>query len=61
MQLIMKTGHCIKLYDTLYVPKITRNLVSVSKLDNDGFEILHGHGKVTISLKSQVLGCGANV
>ncbi|KAJ0939016.1 putative RNA-directed DNA polymerase [Helianthus annuus] len=58
MQLIMKNGHCIKLYDTLYVPKITRNLVSVSKLDNDGFEVLHGHGKVTISLSSQVLGCG---
>ncbi|XP_022008232.1 uncharacterized protein LOC110907579 [Helianthus annuus] len=32
--------------------------VSVSKLDNDGFEVLHGHGKVTISLNSQVLGCG---
>ncbi|KAF5788317.1 putative RNA-directed DNA polymerase [Helianthus annuus] len=58
MQLIMKNGHCIKLYDTLYVPKITRNLVSVSKLDNVGFEVLHGHGKVTISLNSQVLGCG---
>ena len=27
LELLMKTGKCIKLYDTLYIPEITRNLV----------------------------------
>lgn len=58
VRLLMKTGHCIELYDTLHVPRITRNLVSVPKLDIDGFDVAHGRGKVTISLNSQVVGCG---
>ncbi|KAK1411311.1 hypothetical protein QVD17_37858 [Tagetes erecta] len=57
-QLIMKTGLSIKLYDTLYIPEITRNLVSEPKLDMDGFEYSHGHGKLTISFNSQVFGYG---
>ena len=52
----MKTGKCIKLYDTLYIPEITRNLVSGPKLDIDGFYVSHGHGKLTISLNSQLFG-----
>ncbi|KAI3816586.1 hypothetical protein L1987_16288 [Smallanthus sonchifolius] len=58
MKLIMNNGLCINLYDTLYVPRITRNLVSVQKLDLDGYEVHHGHEKVTITLNSQVIGSG---
>ena len=58
LELLMKTGKCIKLYDTLYIPEITRNLVSGPKLDIDGFYVSHGHGKLTISLNSQLFGTG---
>ena len=58
LELIMKTGLCIKLYDTLYIPEITRNLVSGPKLDIDGFDVSHGHGRLTISFNSQVFGHG---
>lgn len=58
LQLIMKTGLCLKLYDTLFIPEITRNLVSGPKLDIDGYDVSHGHGKLTIYLNSQVFGFG---
>ncbi|KAD5802269.1 hypothetical protein E3N88_13629 [Mikania micrantha] len=56
LELIMKTGLCIKLYDTLYIPEISRNLVSGPKLDMDGFYVSHGNGRLTISSNSQVFG-----
>ena len=59
LQLVMQSGRCINLYDTLYVPRMTRNLVSVQKLDNDGYYVLFGNGKVTISLNSNFIGCGS--
>ena len=37
LELLMKTVKCIKLFDTLYIPEITRNLVSRPKLDIDVF------------------------
>ena len=58
LQLVMQSGRCINLYDTLYVPRMTRNLVSVQKLDNDGYYVSFGNGKVTISLNSNFIGCG---
>ncbi|KAD3337505.1 hypothetical protein E3N88_33025 [Mikania micrantha] len=58
LELIMKTGLCIKLYDTLYIPEISRNLVSEPKLDMDGFYVFHGNGRLTISSNSQVFGTG---
>ncbi|KAD6795845.1 hypothetical protein E3N88_06741 [Mikania micrantha] len=58
LELIMKTGLCIKLYDTLYIPEISRNLVSGPKLDMDGFYVSHGNGRLTISSNSQVFGTG---
>ena len=55
LELLMKTVKCIKLFDTLYISEITRNLVSGPKLDIDGFYVSHGHhGKLTISLNSQL-------
>lgn len=35
--LILDTGHHLDLFQTLYVPTCSRNLVSVSRLDLDGF------------------------
>ncbi|KAD4384941.1 hypothetical protein E3N88_25109 [Mikania micrantha] len=58
LELIMKTCLCIKLYDTLYIPEISRNLVSGPKLDMDGFYVSHGNGRLTISSNSQVFGTG---
>ncbi|KAD6120226.1 hypothetical protein E3N88_11497 [Mikania micrantha] len=58
LELILKTGLCIKLYDTLYIPEISRNLVSGPKLDMDGFYVSHSNGKLTISSNSQVFGTG---
>ncbi|KAD3640949.1 hypothetical protein E3N88_30172 [Mikania micrantha] len=58
LELIMKTSLCIKLYDTLYIPEISRNLVSGPKLDMDGFYVSHGNGRFTISSNSQVFGTG---
>ncbi|KAF5813845.1 putative RNA-directed DNA polymerase [Helianthus annuus] len=54
----MKTGLCIKLYDTLYVPEVTRNLVSGPKLDMDGFIVSHGHRKLSIHYDSVLYGTG---
>ncbi|KAI3703897.1 hypothetical protein L1987_74093 [Smallanthus sonchifolius] len=56
LELIMKISLCIKLYDTLYIPEISRNLVSGPKLDIDGLVCSHGHGKLSIMLNSQVFG-----
>ncbi|KAD4983110.1 hypothetical protein E3N88_19781 [Mikania micrantha] len=58
LELIMKTGLCIKLYDTLYIPEISRNLVSGPKLDTNGFYVSHDNGRLTISSNSQVFGTG---
>ncbi|KAK1406103.1 hypothetical protein QVD17_41389 [Tagetes erecta] len=58
MQLLMKTGQCLELKDTLYVPRYTRNLVSAPKLDINGFDVAHGRGKVTISFNSLLIGFG---
>lgn len=58
LELLIKTGKCIKLYDTLYIPEITRNLVSGPKLDIDGFNVSHGRGKLTIYLNSHVFATG---
>ncbi|KAJ0862094.1 putative RNA-directed DNA polymerase [Helianthus annuus] len=58
LQLVMKTGLCIKLYDTLYVPEVTRNLVSGPKLDMDGFIVSHGHRQLSIHYDSVLYGTG---
>ena len=58
LELKFKTGLCIVLYDTLYIPEITRNLVSGPKLDMDGFVVSNSHDKLTITYDSQVYGYG---
>ncbi|CAH9119283.1 unnamed protein product, partial [Cuscuta epithymum] len=48
LPLVLEGGFCMYLYDTLYVPSITRNLVSVPKLNNNGYVLTFNNGKVTI-------------
>lgn len=43
-RLMLDNGCHIDLEGYLYLPKCARNLVSVSKLDNLGFELKDGHG-----------------
>ncbi|GJT01405.1 putative RNA-directed DNA polymerase [Tanacetum coccineum] len=56
LSLILEGGFCLNLYGTLYVPSMTRNLISVSKLIIDDFIFTFGYNKVYISLNSHVVG-----
>lgn len=58
LNLHMSTRKCIRLVDTLYVPRITRNLVSISRLDLEGYVIVHGCGKIAITHNNELLGRG---
>ena len=58
LSLILEGGFCLNLYGTLYVPSMTRNLISVSKLIIDDFIFTFGYNKVYISLNSRVVGYG---
>ncbi|GJX07922.1 UBN2_2 domain-containing protein [Tanacetum coccineum] len=58
LSLILEGGFCLNLYGTFYVPSMTRNLISVSKLIIDDFIFTFGYNKVYISLNSRVVGNG---
>ncbi|GJV61682.1 putative RNA-directed DNA polymerase [Tanacetum coccineum] len=58
LSLLLEGGFCLNLYGTLYVPSMTRNLISVSKLIIDDFIFTFGYNKVYISLNSRVVGNG---
>ena len=40
---IIEKGHQMDLEDTFYVPSISRNLVSLSKLDRVGYSVLFSY------------------
>ena len=42
--LFFDTGHHLDLFQTLYVPTVSRNLVSLSKLDTVGYSFKFGNG-----------------
>lgn len=44
------------LRDILYVPSLQRNLISVSCLDNDGYDCHFGHGKYEIWFNAKCVG-----
>ena len=44
-RLLLETGHRIDLLNTFYVPSISRNLVSLSKLDAIGHSLLFSSGQ----------------
>ena len=51
-RLILETGHQMDLEDTFYVPSISRNLVSLPKLDRVGYSVLFNCGKLNLMFYS---------
>jgi len=49
LQLSLHSGFTLRLLDVLYVPSIQRNLISVSKLDRDGYSCTFGNNRCVIS------------
>ncbi|KAL8140911.1 hypothetical protein V2J09_006932 [Rumex salicifolius] len=56
--LILNTGCHINLEECLYVPEYTRNLVSISRLDNLGFNVKFGHGGFSLYRNDYFYGSG---
>jgi hypothetical protein len=54
----LSTGFKLNLEDTLYVPSLGRNLISVSKLDNDGFRLSFGQGCFSMFRDNIFVGSG---
>ena len=45
LSLELVDGFVLKLSDVLYVPSLRRNLISVSRLDDNGYDFHFGNGK----------------
>lgn len=58
LPLLLESGFSLSLNNTLYVPGITRNLISVSKLAKEGFTLTFRYDDVIISFESQIVGHG---
>lgn len=57
--LILYTGYHLYLFETLYVPNITRNLIHVSKLEVIGFSFKFGNGfLVCLNKNTFIIGPG---
>jgi len=56
LPLELKDGFVLKLTDVLYVPSLCRNLISVSCLDDDGFDCHFGNGKCKIMFNHKCVG-----
>ncbi|RVW56243.1 Retrovirus-related Pol polyprotein from transposon TNT 1-94 [Vitis vinifera] len=57
-RLLLETGHRMDLLNTFYVPSISRNLVSLSKLDATGYSVLFSSGQLSLMLNSVTVGSG---
>ena len=57
-RLLLETGHQMDLLKTFYVPSISRNLVSLSKLDAIGYYVLFSSGQLSLMLNSVTVGSG---
>ena len=57
-RLILESGYVLDLYSTLYVPSLSRNLISVSKLDNSGFRCMIGSGCFDLYKNTDNVGSG---
>ncbi|RVW81914.1 Retrovirus-related Pol polyprotein from transposon TNT 1-94 [Vitis vinifera] len=57
-RLLLETGHRMDLLNTFYVPSISRNLVSLSKLDATGYSVLFSSGQLSLMLNSVTIGSG---
>ena len=57
-RLLLETGHQMDLLNTFYVPSITRDLVSLSKLYATGYFVLFSSGQLCLMLNSVTVGSG---
>ena len=57
-RLILDTRCNLDLLQTLYVPSISRNLVSTSRLDVLGFDFEIGHGRFSLYKNNSLYGSG---
>ena len=57
-RLILDTGHHLDLIKTLYVPSISRNLISLSKLDVAGYSFKFGNGCCNLFKYTHMIGSG---
>ena len=55
-RLLLDTGHQMDLLNTFYVPYISKNLVSLSKLDATGYSVLFISGQLSLTLNSVTVG-----
>ncbi|KAL4183475.1 hypothetical protein AMTRI_Chr11g155330 [Amborella trichopoda] len=60
-KLCLPGGTNLLLTDTLYAPNMKRNLISVPRLDDKGYEIRFRSGRVTIRKHSRALVYGTKV
>jgi hypothetical protein len=56
LPLELNDGFVLKLTDVLYVPSLRRNLISVSRLDDDGYDCHFGIGKCKIMFNYKCVG-----
>ena len=52
----LNDGFVLKLTDVLYVPSLRRNLISVSRLDDDGYDFHFGNGQCKIVFNNKCVG-----
>ena len=57
-RLILDNGHHLDLIDTFYVPSVSRNLVSLLKLDVSRFTFKFGHGCFSLCKNNSIIGSG---
>ncbi|RWR73399.1 Gag-protease-integrase-RT-RNaseH polyprotein [Cinnamomum micranthum f. kanehirae] len=57
-RLVLDTGFILDLHNTFFVPDISRNLISVSKLDYDGFKFGFGNRCMDVIRNNKVVGNG---
>jgi hypothetical protein len=56
LPLVLHGGFTLLLNNVLYDPSLHRNLISVSLLEDDGYESLFGNNKCTIMFNDKVVG-----
>ena len=56
ISLELDDGFVLQLSDVLYVPSLRRNLISISHLDDDGYDCHFDNGKCQIVFNNKCVG-----
>jgi hypothetical protein len=56
LPLVLNNGFILRLHNILYVPSLSRNLISVSCLDDDGYDCQFGNRQCLILIDNKVVG-----